>query len=67
MLKEIRKKTHFENARVAIWIELIQEFDFKVHYNWGIDLVVPDASSRLYEYEATEEDKKKKQEAERKK
>jgi len=50
-LAEIRKKGHFNSNRVNRWINLIQEFDFDVEYNKGMDLAVPDALSRIYEGE----------------
>ncbi|KAI5151978.1 hypothetical protein ENBRE01_2475 [Enteropsectra breve] len=50
-LEEIRRKAEFNNSRVNRWIEIIQEFDFEVHYNKGEELAAPDALSRLYENE----------------
>jgi hypothetical protein len=53
-LESIRSKAEFENNRINRWVEKIQEYEFTIEYRKGVELVAPDALSRLYE-----EDKKK--------
>lgn len=48
-LEEIKRKWQFNNSRVNRWADLIQEFDFEIQYKKGVELVVPDVLSRLYE------------------
>jgi hypothetical protein len=53
-LKEIRNKPFFNNNRINMWIEKIQEFDFSIEYVKGELMTDVSALSRQYQNQKTE-------------
>ncbi|KAI4293288.1 hypothetical protein PAPHI01_2562 [Pancytospora philotis] len=57
----LRTKEDFGNARIARWIETIQEFNFSIEYRKGEEMCEADALSRKYEEDVFENKEESKQ------
>lgn len=58
-MKKLEKKSEFGSGRIARWIERLQNFNFKISYKKGTQLIGSDALIRwalFLEAEITEKD-----------